>query len=145
MKLTSLSKSVRTILGMRGYCYGKRYATANGLIIILSAIQGMSLLQTAQAQSKPQTGSVCTAAYFDNPGYMYQAETKEQQEAIDRFSAEPARLKRTDDMVTTPTVKRVRSDGGFSSSHLRFLASMTGQPLSLHKLQTTVLSSVLKY
>jgi hypothetical protein len=95
MKLTSLSKSVRTILGTRGY--------ANGLITILSAIQVMSLVQTAQAQSKPQTGSVCTAAYFDNPGYMYQAETKEQQEAIDRFSAEPARLKRTDDMMAEIT------------------------------------------
>jgi hypothetical protein len=31
--------------------------------------------------------------------------------------------------VTTPTVKRVRSDGGFSSSQMRFLASLAGQPL----------------
>jgi protein gp37 len=45
--------------------------------------------------------------------------------------------------VTTPTVKRVRSDGGFSSSQMRFLASLAGQPLSLHKQQTTVQSSVL--
>jgi hypothetical protein len=55
MKLTSLSKSVRTI----------------GLITLLSAIQGMSMVQTAQAQAKPQKSSACTAAYFDDPGYMY--------------------------------------------------------------------------
>jgi hypothetical protein len=36
-----------------------------------------------------------------------------------------------------------QSDGGFSNSQMRFLASQAGQPLCLHKQQTTVQPSVL--
>jgi hypothetical protein len=38
-----------------------------------------------------------------------------------------------------------RSGGGFSNSQMRFLASQVGYPLSLHKQQTTVQSSVLAH
>jgi hypothetical protein len=73
MKLTSLSKSVCTI----------------GLITLLSAIQGMSMVQTAQAQAKPQKSSACTAAYFDNPGYMYNPSEKAQKAREKVRSASP--------------------------------------------------------
>jgi hypothetical protein len=87
MQLTSLSKSVQTI----------------GLITLLSAIQGMSMVKTAQAQTDPNAEAVCTAAYFDNPGYMYQAATQQQQEAIDKFQKDPERMKRWDNMMAEIT------------------------------------------
>jgi hypothetical protein len=84
MKLTSVSKSIRTI----------------GLITILSAIQGTIVIQTAQAQAIPagKPGSVCSDAYFANPDYMYTLPPGEQQQkqqaAVDKFSADPVRAKR---------------------------------------------------
>ncbi len=80
MKLTFSSKSVRTI----------------GLITILSAIQGMSLVQTAQAQSKEPT-TACSAAYFADPDYMYNPSGKAK-EAVDKFNANPARIKQWNDI-----------------------------------------------
>jgi hypothetical protein len=73
MKLTSLSKSVRTI----------------GLITILSTIQGMSIVKTAQAQADINAGAVCTAAYFDNPGYMYNPSEEAQKARQKVRSASP--------------------------------------------------------
>jgi hypothetical protein len=87
MKLTSLSKSVRTM----------------GLITILSTIQGMSMIKTVQAQAIISAGAVCTDAYFDNPGYMYQAATKQQQAAIDKFEKDPERMKRWTNMMAEIT------------------------------------------
>jgi hypothetical protein len=80
MKLTSLSKTVRTI----------------SLITILSAIEGMSLVQTAQAQAIPagKPGSVCSDAYFANPDYMYTPVTEKQRKAVSEFGGNPARMKR---------------------------------------------------
>ncbi len=65
MQITFLSKTVRTI----------------ALITILSTIQGMSLVKAAQAQANPNVGAVCTAAYFDDPGYMYNP-SQEQQKSL---------------------------------------------------------------
>lgn len=76
MQLTFLSKTIRTI----------------GLITILTAIEGISLVQTAQAQSK-EPGVACSAAYFADPDYMYNPQGKEK-ETVDRFGANPARMKR---------------------------------------------------
>jgi hypothetical protein len=100
MKPTLFSKSIRTI----------------GLISILSMIQGMSLVQTAQAQAKSQTGSVCTAAYFNDPGYMYQPATQEQQKAIDKYEANPTRLKKWDSFINEATTFSAPLDSpmGFS-------------------------------
>ncbi|MBE9012866.1 hypothetical protein IQ250_21945 [Pseudanabaenaceae cyanobacterium LEGE 13415] len=77
MQLTFLSKSVRTI----------------GSLFMLLAITGMSITQPAQAQPKEKM-TACSAAYFDDPDYMYNPVSKEQQDAIDRFSANPARIGR---------------------------------------------------
>jgi hypothetical protein len=87
MQLTSLSTTIRTI----------------GLIAILSAIQGMSLVKAAQAQADPNAGAVCTAAYFEDPGYMYQAATPQQEEAINRYSQDPDRIKRSERMMAEIT------------------------------------------
>jgi hypothetical protein len=90
MKLTSLSKKVRTILGTRGY--------AIGLITILSAIQGMHLVQTAQAQAIPagKPGSVCSDAYFANPDYMYDPRPGKEKDMVDKYISDPIRdIKRT--------------------------------------------------
>jgi hypothetical protein len=91
MKLTSLSKSVRTI----------------GLITLLSAIQGMSMVQTAQAQAKPQKNSACTAAYFDDPGYMYnppydKLKAREKvRSALPKYQEQAKRSDRMMDEITT--------------------------------------------
>jgi hypothetical protein len=90
MKPNYLSKTVRTILGTRGY--------AIGLITLLSAIQGMSLVKTAQAQVNPNAGAVCTAAYFDNPGYMYNP-SQEQQKALSASPKYQEQAKRADKMM----------------------------------------------
>ena len=87
MKLTSLSKSVRTI----------------GLIGILSTIVGMSMVPTAQAQPKSPTGSACSAAYFDDPGYMYNLETAQQNAAFDKYNNDPTYVKKWDGMVAKIT------------------------------------------
>jgi hypothetical protein len=87
MKLPHLSKAIHMI----------------GLITILSAIQGMSLVRTAQAQADPNAGAVCTAAYFDDPGYMYQAATPQQQEAIDRYSQISGQFQREERMMAEIT------------------------------------------
>lgn len=53
---------------------------------------GTSIQQPAQAQarpSNPQTKSTCSAAYFDNPGYMYQPVTQQQMEAVDKRQNDP--------------------------------------------------------
>lgn len=71
-----------------------------GSVAILTAIQGMSVVQTAQAQTPPagKPGSVCTDAYFANPDYMYTLppgkQQQKQQAAIDKFEADPTRIKR---------------------------------------------------
>jgi hypothetical protein len=49
----------------------------------------MSMVQTAQAQAKPQKSSACTAAYFDNPGYMYNPSEKAQKAREKVRSASP--------------------------------------------------------
>jgi hypothetical protein len=100
MKLTSLSKSVRTI----------------GLIGTLFTIQGMSLAQTAQAQAKPQQGLFCTAAYFNDPGYMYNPVTKQQQDAIDKYEADPVRVKKWESFINEATTFSAPLDSpmGFS-------------------------------
>lgn len=95
MKPTFLSKTIRSILGTRGY--------AIGLITILSAIQGTSIVQTAQAQAIPagKPGSVCTDAYFANPDYMYtftpEMQNQQQKAALARLDG-PARIKRQKDI-----------------------------------------------
>lgn len=76
MQLTFLSKAVQAI----------------GLITILGAIEGISLIQTAQAQSK-EPGVACSAAYFADRDYMYNPSGKEKA-AVDRFNGDPARIKR---------------------------------------------------
>ena len=86
MKLTSLSKTVRSI----------------GLITILSTIQGISLVQTAQAQAKPSSKSACTAAYFDDPGYMY-APSYDRVEGMMKSQQSQERTKRTDKMLAEIT------------------------------------------
>ena len=80
MQLTFLSKTVRTI----------------GLITILGAIEGISLVQTAQAQSN-EPGVACSAAYFADRDYMYNPSGKEKA-AVDRFNGNPARIKRWNDI-----------------------------------------------
>jgi hypothetical protein len=95
MKLTSLSKSVR----WRGLSFRESIS----LIAILSAIQGMSLVKTAQAQTDLNAGAVCTAAYFDNPGYMYQAATPQQQKAIDKYSQISGQFAREERMTAEIT------------------------------------------
>ncbi len=87
MKLPALSKSVRTI----------------ALLTVFSTIQGVSIVQTAQAQADPNAEAVCTAAYFDNPGYMYQAATQQQQEAIDKYLRNPDRLRRGERLMAEIT------------------------------------------
>jgi hypothetical protein len=88
MKLTALSKTIRTI----------------ALITILSAIQGTSIVQTAQAQAIPagKPGSVCTDAYFANPDYMYtfppEMQSKQQKAALEKLDGTPARFKRQKDI-----------------------------------------------
>lgn len=79
MKLTSLANSVRAI----------------GLIGMLVAIEGMSIVQTAQAQAIPagKPGSVCSDAYFANPDYMYTPVTEKQRRAVSEFGGNPARIK----------------------------------------------------
>ena len=86
MKLTSLSKSVKSI----------------GLITIVSAIQGMSLIQTAQAQADINAGAVCTAAYFDDPGYMYNP-SQEQQKALSALPKYQEQYKRANKMMAEIT------------------------------------------
>jgi hypothetical protein len=100
MKLTFLSKSVRTI----------------GLITLLSAIQGMSMVQTVQARPKPQAQPVCSVAYFDDPGYMYQPATQQQQEAIDKYSTDPIRVKKFESFIDEATTFSAPLDSpmGFS-------------------------------
>ena len=78
MKLTSLSKSVRSIVS----------------IGMFSAIAGMSVIQAVHAQpAAGKLGSVCTDAYFANPDYMYTIppgkQQQKQQEAIDKFGSDP--------------------------------------------------------
>lgn len=80
MQRTFLSKTVRTI----------------GLITILGAIEGTSLIRTAQAQSI-EPGVACSAAYFADPDYMYNPQGKEKA-AVDRFNANPARIQRWNDI-----------------------------------------------
>ncbi|WP_446859973.1 hypothetical protein [Phormidesmis sp. 146-20] len=87
MQFTLLSKSIRTI----------------GLITILSAITSVNLVKPAQAQANPSTGSVCTAAYFDDPGYMYQTATEEQEAAVQKYLKNPDRLKRLNRMMAEVT------------------------------------------
>jgi hypothetical protein len=88
MKLTTaLSKIVRTI----------------GLIATLSTIQGMSIAQTAQAKPNPNAGAVCTAAYFDDPGYMYQPATPQQIDAVHKYELNPDRIKRSERMMAEIT------------------------------------------
>jgi hypothetical protein len=87
MKLTALSKSVRTI----------------GLITLLSTIQGMGILKTAQAQENVNAGAVCTAAYFDDPGYMYNPVTNQQIAAVSKFEGNPERVKRIERMMAEIT------------------------------------------
>ncbi len=92
MKPTFLSKTIRTILGTRGY--------AIGLITILSTIQGTTILQTVQAQAIPagKPGSVCTDAYFAHPDYMYtfppEMQNKQQKAALEKLDGTSARIKR---------------------------------------------------
>jgi hypothetical protein len=86
MKLISLSKTVRTIC----------------LITILSTIQGISLVQTAQAQTKPSTKSACTAAYFDDPGYMY-SPSYDRVEVMMKSQRSQERTKRTEKMMNEIT------------------------------------------
>ncbi len=95
MKLALLSKSVRTILGTRGY--------ANGLITILFTIQGMNMVKTAQAQADINSGAVCTAAYFDNPGYMYNPSQKQQKDlsASPKYQAQYQRVEKMMGEITT--------------------------------------------
>jgi hypothetical protein len=83
MKLTLWAKSIRTI----------------GLITILSTIQAMSLAPTAQAQINSQNRSVCTAAYFNDPGYMYQPVTQQQRKAIEQFEQNPKRVKKWESFI----------------------------------------------
>jgi hypothetical protein len=79
MKRISLSKTIRTI----------------GLLTILSSIQGMSIVKTAQAIPAGKPGSVCSDAYFANPDFMYSLQPgKKQQELIDKFGMDPVRMKR---------------------------------------------------
>ena len=87
MKLTSLSKTVRTI----------------GLITILSTIQGMTMVKTAQAQADINAGAVCTAAYFDNPGYMYNPSQEQQKDlsASVKYQEQAKRVDRMMDEITT--------------------------------------------
>jgi hypothetical protein len=95
MKRTSLSKSLRTILGTRGY--------AISLITILSTIQGMSMVKIAQAQTDINAGAVCTAAYFDNPGYMYNP-SQEQQKSLSssvKYQEQAKKVDRMMDEITT--------------------------------------------
>ncbi len=96
MPPTFLSKTIGSILGMKGY--------AIGLISILSTIQGTTIVQTAQAQAIPagKPGSVCTDAYFANPDYMYTLPPgklqKQQEAALGKLDGTPARIKRQKDI-----------------------------------------------
>jgi hypothetical protein len=88
MKPAFLSNSIRKILGTRGY--------AIGLLTILSTIQGISIVQTAQAQAIPagKPGSVCSDAYFKNPDFMYGVRSKKQEELAAKFGMNPVRMNR---------------------------------------------------
>jgi hypothetical protein len=74
-----------------------------GLIAIISAFQAMGIAKIAQAQLDINAGAVCTAAYFDNPGYMYQAATPQQQKAIDNYQNDPERMKKWEKMMAEIT------------------------------------------
>jgi hypothetical protein len=87
MKLTALSKTVRTI----------------GLITLLSTIQGIGILKPAQAQENPNAGVACTAAYFDDPGYMYNPVTNQQLAAVSKFDGNLERFKRSERMMAEIT------------------------------------------
>jgi hypothetical protein len=95
MKLTSLSKSVRW--------HSLSFRESIGLITILSTIQGMSMVKTAQAQVDINAGAVCTAAYFDNPGYMYNPSQKQQKalSASVKYQEQAKRVDRMMDEITT--------------------------------------------
>jgi hypothetical protein len=95
MKLTSLSKSVRW--------RSLSFRESIGLITILSTIQGMSMVKTAQAQVDINAGAVCTAAYFDNPGYMYNPSQKQQKalSASVKYQEQAKRVDRMMDEITT--------------------------------------------
>jgi hypothetical protein len=97
MKRTSFSKSVRAI----------------GLITLLSAIQGISMIPTAQAQAIPagKPGSTCSDAYFANPDFMYSTfPPGKQQDTIDKFGADPARVKRMNAIWAKSTTFSVAPD-----------------------------------
>jgi hypothetical protein len=97
MQRTSLSKSVRTIR----------------LITILSVIQSISLGQTAQAQAIPagKPGSTCSDAYFANPDFMYSSlPPGKQQDTIDKFSNDPAQVKRVNAIWAKSTTFSVAPD-----------------------------------
>jgi len=97
MQLTFLSNAVRTL----------------SLIGMLGAIEGMSLVKTVQAQANPpnpQAKSVCSAAYFDNPGYMYNPVTETQWKAVDKFQLDPDRMKKGNDTLATITTFSVALD-----------------------------------
>lgn len=87
MKPTLFSKSIRTI----------------GLITLLSTIQGMGMIKAAQAQANPNAGAVCTAAYFDDPGYMYNPVTNQQIAAVSKFDRNPERIKSNERMMAEIT------------------------------------------
>jgi hypothetical protein len=87
MKPTLFSKSIHTI----------------GIITLLSIIQGMGMLKTAQAQENPNAGVACTAAYFDDPGYMYNPVTNQQIAAVSKFYGDPVRAKRSERMMAEIT------------------------------------------
>ncbi|MGC1395929.1 MAG: hypothetical protein WA828_16855 [Coleofasciculaceae cyanobacterium] len=76
MKLTSLFKTVCTI----------------GLVTVLSAIEGMSTVQTAQSQVPKTSSFTCSDAYFEDPSYMYSPVTQEQRAAVAKFAQNPARV-----------------------------------------------------
>jgi hypothetical protein len=78
MKRISLSKTVRTI----------------SLLTILSSIQGMSIVQTAQAIPAGKPGSVCSDAYFTNPDFMYNVRPGKQQKLVDKFGMDSVRMKK---------------------------------------------------
>jgi hypothetical protein len=82
MKLILFSKSIRTI----------------ALVTMFSAIQGISLVNVAQA--KPKT--TCTAAYFDDPGYMYNP-SFEKEKKLMKSAEMIARGQRSDSMIATIT------------------------------------------
>ncbi len=61
------------------------------------------MLKTAQAQANPNAGAVCTAAYFDDPGYMYNPVTNQQIAAVSKFDRNPERIKSNERMMAEIT------------------------------------------